>query len=83
MPRSGLRNTRVARELSRYKRQYQPWRERGEKKIVIVGFHESKVTDGGWLRHLLTVMGGGDYFFMASYSVRSGTITSIHVNGPK
>ena len=80
--RSALAKTRVGRELHHYKRQYRPIRN-GGRQIVIIGFHESQVDDGRWLRQPLIAMGGGDNFFDATYSFKTGTIVSLNVNAPK
>jgi hypothetical protein len=53
-----------------------------KKTIMITGFHEAHIGDE-WLRQPLVVMGGGDYFFVASYSLRSDKVTSIRINAPK
>lgn len=83
VPRSNVRRTRVGRELSRYKRQYQPFRSDDGRQLGIVGFHESQVKDGTWLDQPRMVSGGGDYFFVASYSFRHKRIEAIRINAPK
>ena len=81
--KSSIRDTRVGKELARYKRQYQPVRRGAERRIAIFGFHDSQVADGRWLRQPLVVNGGGDLFFVATYSLDTRSILSMRINAPK
>ncbi len=83
VPRSDVAKTRVGRELSKFKRQYHPIVQSGDKRLRIVGFHESQVGDGRWLLHPSWVSGGGDYFFFAVYSFNSKRIAQVRINAPK
>jgi hypothetical protein len=84
LPGSEAAKTRVGRELKKYKRQYYPLRVGNDRRIRILGLHDSTapVHDGSWLRSPCGVVGGGDRYFEAVYSFKYGTIERIRINSP-
>lgn len=80
-----LRNTRIAAQLSRYKRQYWGEMQGSQRLIRIVFYHEdtSVVQKGGWLRTAISVAGGGDRYFQVSYEMDRKRFRNLWVNAPE
>lgn len=80
-----LRNTHIAAQLSRYKRQYWGETEGSQRLIRILFYHEdtSVVQNGAWLRTAVSVAGGGDRYFQVTYEMDGTCFRNLWVNAPE
>jgi len=79
------RQSRIARELPNYKRQYVGVMRNGRRELRVTLLHNSSnaVRDGSWLTAYLQVMGGGDNYGHVTFDPRTRRITELFPNGPK
>lgn len=70
--------------LAEYRRQYLGVFRGKERIIFFSGYHKSTstVTTGAWLRSIVTVNGGGGWYFRGLYRPRSRTFASLGINAP-
>lgn len=82
---SALQRSRIPSELSRYKRQYWGTGNGRKREIRIRFYHEDSpsVRGGAWLADILTIKGGGDWYFRLTYRVEERRFLQLAVNGPE
>lgn len=77
-------NSRIRRELSRYKRLYRGIVKENRRYMIINFIHEKThhIQEGDWLRKFFYVIGGGDDYFTIWYELEADEFTELTINAP-
>lgn len=67
--------------LLKYNRQYLPYYENGEKKVVVNCFCDDVKRFPKWKKEMVTVFDGGSCYFMVAINLTKKEYSDLHING--